>query len=63
MSFTIVRLADQPAYKEQAAAWFHEKWGAPQQEYLSSMDACLAGATVPQWYLALEGSRIIAGWA
>ena len=62
MSYTIISLEDQPQIKDQAAAWFHEKWGVPLQAYLESMDACLAGTgAVPQWYVAMEGKRILGG--
>ena len=45
-----------------AAAWFHQKWGVPLEAYRESMGECLAGnGPVPQWYLALEGDRIVGG--
>ena len=60
--YPVVKLADRPELKEQAAAWFHEKWGIPLEVYLESMDQCLSGeAPVPQWYAVLEDDRIIAG--
>ena len=62
MEYEIVPLRDRPGLKEQAARWFHEKWGIPLQAYRESMEACLAGGSaVPQWYVALEGDRIIGG--
>ena len=62
MTYEIVPLRDRPGLKEQAARWFHEKWGIPLQAYRESMEACLAGGSaVPQWYVALEGDRIIEG--
>lgn len=62
MDFEIVRLTEQPERKERAAQWFHEKWGIPLQAYIESMDDCLHGeGAVPQWYLALEGDRIVGG--
>lgn len=27
MNYEIIRLMDKPELKEQAAQWFHEKWG------------------------------------
>ena len=63
MEYEIVPLRDRPGLKEQAARWFHEKWGIPLQAYRESMEACLAGGSaVPQWYVALEGDRIIGGF-
>ena len=61
MDYEIARLIDRPEIKEQAAQWFHEKWGIPLEAYLESMEECLKGATVPQWYMAMEGNRIICG--
>ena len=62
MNYHIVRLTDCPNRKEQAARWFHEKWGIPLEAYLESMGECLAGSSpVPQWYLAMEDDRIIGG--
>lgn len=62
MHYTIVRLCDTPELKEKAAEWFHEKWGVPTEAYLESIEACLAGTgVVPQWYLAMDGDRILGG--
>ena len=58
----IVRLRERPEFLRQAAAWFHEKWGVPEEAYRESMEACLAGkSAVPQWYLALDGETIAGG--
>ena len=62
MAYRIIRLVDQPEMKQTMAQWFHEKWGAPLQAYLDSMNECLKGeAAVPQWYVAMENDRIIGG--
>lgn len=62
MEYKIIRLADMPEMKEQAARWFHEKWGIPLDAYLESMEECLVKkGPVPQWYVAVEGLRIIGG--
>lgn len=62
MKYEIIRLTDKPEIKEQAAQWFHEKWGIPLEEYAESMDECLSGnKPVPQWYVAMEQNRIIGG--
>lgn len=62
MEYSIVRLTDRPDMKESAAGWFHEKWGIPEQAYLESMEECLEQKqAVPQWYMAMEGERIIGG--
>lgn len=62
MNYNIVRLTDKPEIKEQAAQWFHEKWGIPLEAYMESMEECLTGRkSVPQWYIAMEGDRMIGG--
>lgn len=62
MEYQLVKLSGRPELKQQAASWFHEKWGVPLDAYLQSMDACLEGRSpVPQWYMAMEGKRIIGG--
>ena len=62
MSVEIIRLGDQPGRIGQAARWFHEKWGIPEEAYLESMEQSLTGENpVPQWYLALEEGTIVGG--
>ena len=62
MSLELVRLTDRPQLKEQAAQWFHQKWGVPLAAYQESMEQCLSARDpVPQWYLAMEGERIVGG--
>lgn len=59
--YRIIKLKDFPGIKEEAANWFHEKWGVPVASYLQSMDASLAGDEIQEWYLCLDGDVIIAG--
>ncbi len=62
MDYQLVRLADKPELKERAARWFCEKWRIPYAAYAQSMEDCLtAQKPVPQWYMAIEGDRIIGG--
>lgn len=62
MDYKITRLIDRPELKEEMAKWFHEKWGVPLEAYIESMDECLLNRNpVPQWYIAVEGNRIIGG--
>lgn len=62
MDYKILRLTDRPELKERAARWFHEKWGIPLEAYMESMEECLEErGPVPQWYMALDGERIIGG--
>lgn len=54
-------LRTMPEREEDAAAWFHEKWGVPEAAYLECMDAFLSGRTEYGWYLCLDGDRIVGG--
>lgn len=61
-TFDIADIRSHPELKAQAAAWFHSKWEVPEEEYLASMDECISGgASVPQWYVALEDGGITGG--
>lgn len=58
----IITLSDFPSLKESAACWFHKKWGIPKEAYQESIEQSFSRAEpVPQWYLVLEGDRILAG--
>lgn len=60
--YNIVKIYDNPQLKNKAANWFHEKWEIPLDAYLESMDECLTNQNpVPQWYVVLDGEKIIAG--
>ncbi|HHU07856.1 MAG TPA: GNAT family N-acetyltransferase [Clostridiaceae bacterium] len=59
--YIIVKITQKPAIKEEAANWFHEKWGVPREAYLKSMEAAINGDPVQEWYLCLDGEKIIAG--
>ncbi|MBQ0009928.1 MAG: GNAT family N-acetyltransferase [Ruminococcus sp.] len=50
-----------PTIKEEAAKWFHSKWGVPKEAYLECMEAYLNGETEYGWYLCLDGGKIVAG--
>ena len=58
----LISLNERPALLESAAAWFHAKWGIPEEVYRESMEASLSGQSpVPRWFLALDGERIAGG--
>ena len=59
--FTYITLKQRPEWKEQAAQWFHQKWGVPQEAYLECMDAYLSGQTQYGWYLCMDGDKIAGG--
>ena len=56
-----ITLRDEPELRDAAAAWFHSKWGVPEQAYLDCMMAYLNRETEYGWYLCLDGNRIIGG--
>lgn len=58
---TCVNLRQCPELAPQAACWFHEKWGFPQEAYLRCMQEYLEGATEYGWYLCLVEGKIAGG--
>lgn len=61
-NYNIIKLQDRPVWKDAAAEWFHQKWSIPLEAYLESMEDCLKSQNViPQWYIMLDGEKIIAG--
>lgn len=62
MQRRIKKLREFPELTEQAAQWFHEKWGVPAEEYRKSMEsAAKSPGGVPQWYVIEDDGRILAG--
>lgn len=59
--YSYMTLREKAEIKEQAADWFHAKWGVPKEAYLECMNAYLDGQTEYGWYLCLDGERIVAG--
>lgn len=60
--YYILKIQEHGELAEQAAEWFHSKWGIPKEAYLESINMCLEKKTaVPQWYAVMDGERIIAG--
>ena len=62
MAYKILKLREHPELLDQAAAWFHEKWGIPLNTYQESMTQCLKNeCAVPQWYIVVDGGAITGG--
>jgi len=59
--YTFLSLRERPALLESAAAWFHAKWGVPEEAYHACMAAYLNRETEYGWYLCLAGGRIAGG--
>ena len=60
-SLTFVTLRQRPDLIEAAVQWFHDKWGVPQESYLTCMQAYLKKDTEYGWYLCLDQNRIVGG--
>ncbi len=60
-AYRYLALRQEPELKERAAAWFHSKWGVPEEAYLACMEEYLGGETENGWYLCLDGERIVGG--
>ena len=58
---TYITLRERPELENDAAQWFHQKWGVPVDAYLACMDAYLANKTEYGWYLCLDGGNIVGG--
>ncbi len=62
MTYEILNLREHPELLEQAAGWFHAKWGVPLDACRESMAECVKNAgAVPQWYVAMDGGAIAGG--
>ena len=59
--YTYITLREKPERKEQAAEWFHSKWGVPRKAYLECMESYLNHETEYGWYLCLDDDRIAGG--
>ena len=56
-----LELREFPQIKDEAAQWFHTKWGVPAEAYLECMNDYLDGKTENGWYLCLDGDKIVCG--
>lgn len=60
--YPIRSIFDSPDLLDAAADWFHSKWKVPKEAYVESMQASLNdNSPVPQWYVMLNGEKIIGG--
>ena len=57
----IVKIKENKDLLEEAALWFHKKWGIPLEAYKESMLDSLNDVKVPDWYVVLDGNKIIGG--
>lgn len=62
MKYVIEKIQEHGEWLEQTAGWFHRKWNIPREAYVESMQMCLQKiSAVPQWYIVLDGEKIVAG--
>ncbi len=47
--YIYVNLREKQELREEAANWFHEKWGVPTEAYQECIDAYIAGETEYGW--------------
>ena len=59
--YCFVTLRERPELEDAAAAWFHGKWGVPEEAYRECMDEYLSLRTDYGWYLCLAGEKIVGG--
>lgn len=57
----IIKLRERPELLDRMAQWFHEKWGIDVAAYRESMEDCLKGGAVPQWYVMADGEQLVGG--
>ena len=57
----IVKLREHKELKYEAAAWFHDKWHIDTASYAQSIEECIVGNMISQWYIALHNNTIIGG--
>lgn len=60
-NYQFITLREKPEWKEEAACWFHSKWGVPKEAYLECMQAYLQQETEYGWYLCLDEGQITGG--
>ena len=60
-AFAYITLREHPELTQQAANWFHSKWGVPKESYLECMEAYLKQETELGWFLCLDAGRIVGG--
>ena len=57
-----IPVRDWPEAREEIVAWFQERWEVPPETCRESVVDCIGTeGGLPQWYVVVRGSRIIAG--
>ena len=61
-NYQYITLREMPSVKEQAAEWFHSKWGVSKEVYLECMNAYLKKEAEYGWYLCIDGKESSEAW-
>ncbi len=56
-----ITLRDEPYLKEEAADFFHQKWGVKKELYISAMSDYIERRNEYGWFLCLDNNRIVGG--
>jgi len=55
------KITERPQLIDCASSWFHDKWGIPKEAYAECMEDCINGKTNYDWYICLDGDKIVGG--
>ena len=61
MKYKILNIREHKELIGSASEWFHSCWEIPAEAYRESMEQSDGENPVPQWYVAMDNDRIIAG--
>ncbi|MBQ9609643.1 MAG: GNAT family N-acetyltransferase [Lachnospiraceae bacterium] len=59
--YRYINLREMPELKTEAAKWFHNKWGVPQEAYLECIENYLNNETEYGWYICMDNNQIVGG--
>lgn len=60
--YDLLALKEYPELLDTMAAWFHQKWGIPEEAYRESMEDCRnTDGPIPRWYVVVDGDSMIGG--
>ncbi len=60
--YRLIVMRNDDRFNDKAVKWFHGKWGVDEAAYRESIEECQRTKNgIPQWYVIMDGDRIIAG--
>ena len=60
-AYRYIALRDAPQRMDEAAGWFHDRWGVPVEEYRAAMADYLERRSEYGWYLCLCDGAVVGG--